>query len=504
MKLRIKALEGERIVELDPAGTPLVAGRGEQVALRLPDPAKNLSREHVSFRQVGGLVTLAVLSKVLGVLTSRGAVPAGGRADLGPGDTVEIGPYTITIEASPDPAAMAPGAVGLPAWTGAPAFPGQVAAPQAAPLGEFVVPPLTPAAQGGFSQGGAASTAGAADGPLNVIGPAAPADVLAGARAVDDFLGGDQPPAVPAAVVPPLVVEMRREPEHAANPPWAAPPPTSVVQAPPAAPHVASDIAAILQQIQLPGSVAPAAPAAVVPEIAQGPAAAVDPAAQVYPAQMPIPVPEEERTVRQAPRPALHFDAAAFARGLGIAMPESLSSEDWVRIGSTLRQLADAMNQLMGDRAALKGELRALNKTQLYLSENNPYKVGLSLDELLRHLLWGDSADGAFMSADHAVREAIDDLRAHNLAIIAASRASVEGTVREFSPEQLRRHLATSRAARLVAIMEHGQLWRSYVDYYDLKSSQMADWLEALFEKHFVAAYSREADRLSQAHIPLP
>jgi hypothetical protein len=31
----------------------------------------------------------------------------------------------------------------------------------------------------------------------------------------------------------------------------------------------------------------------------------------------------------------------------------------------------------------------------------------------------------------------------------------------------------------------------------------MADWLEALFERHFVNAYSREADRLSQQHILL-
>lgn len=502
MKLRIKAPEGERIVELDPAGTPLVAGRGEQVGLTLPDPAKNLSREHVSFRQVGGLVTLTVLSKVSGVVTSRGPVPAGGRADLGPGDTVGIGPYTLTVEASPEAALRPPGGEHLPAWVGMPAFPGPVAAaPQAAGLSEFIVPPRPAAVPGGFSQGGAVGPAGSVEDPLGVIGPTASEGDLAGVRAIDEFLGGSLPPAPPAMVVPPLVVEMRREPAPAVMPPWVPPAPPFTDPAP-AAPAVAPDIAAILQQIQVPGSVPPAVPSVVTPEIAREAVALTPSAPAAQPA--PMPVPEDERTVRQHPKPAVDFDAAAFARGLGIAMPENLTSEDWERIGSTLRQLADAMNQLMRDRAALKGELRALNKTQLYLSENNPYKVGLSVDELLRHLLWGDSAEGAFMPADRAVREAIDDLRAHNLAIIAASRASVEGTVREFSPEQLRRHLATTRAARLVAIMEHGQLWRSYLDYYDLKSSQMADWLEALFEKHFVAAYSREADRLSQAHIPLP
>ena len=206
---------------------------------------------------------------------------------------------------------------------------------------------------------------------------------------------------------------------------------------------------------------------------------------------------------RPSPGAALTPDLQSFAEGLGLPAPSTLTPADWQRIGSTLRQLVDAMNQLMQDRAALKSELR-MNRTERYLSENNPYKADIALDDLLRHLICGEGTGSAFMPADAAVREAADDLRAHNLAIIAASRASVEGTLREFSPDQLRKHLSVTRAAKVVALMEHGQLWRSYMAYYEQKSTHMGDWLDAMFEKHFVDTYTQEALRLNQQHISLP
>lgn len=524
MKLRIQAPEGERRVELDPGGAPMVAGRGNAVALHLPDPARNLSREHVSFRRSGGVVAMTVLSKVAGVTTSRGLVAPGGQIELAAGDSVTLGAYTIAVEAAAA-APAAPAAAAPEAWMAPPPFLRPASPPPAGPaFVEFHVPGAARPAAPGFSSGGLAGPA-PADDPLQVIGGGAPAGDAAGPRAIDDFLAADAAPPPPAPIAP-LVIGLPPMPAAQARPSWSSDPtPAAATPAParvPAPEPVAApdDLMALLRGIQVPGvpGVAPVpAPAFVPPPPLQAAPEATQPLAvgphvgpNVAPNVGPNIGPPSAAAAPAAPvetpaqPPAPAFDAAAFARGLGMPVPEHLSADDWVRIGSTLRQLAEAMGQLMQDRKALKGELRALNKTQFYLSENNPYKMGLPIEALLRHLLWGGQADGAYMAADKAVREAIDDLRAHNLAIIAASRASVEGTVREFSPDQLKRHLTTTRAARVVAFMEHGQLWRSYLDYYEDRSTHMADWLEALFERHFVAAYSREADRLSQQHIPLP
>lgn len=517
MKLRIQAPEGERRVELDPGGAPMVAGRGNAVALHLPDPARNLSREHVSFRRSGGVVAMTVLSKVAGVTTSRGLVAPGGQIELAAGDSVTLGAYTIAVEAAAA-APPAPGPASPAAWMAPPPFLRPAGPPPAGPaFVEFHVPGAALPAAPGFSAGGLAGAA-PADDPLQVIGGGAPAGDAAGPRAIDDFLAGDAVPPPPAPIAP-LVIGLPPMPAGQARPSWrsepspaaATPAPARVPAPEPAAAPVAApdDLMALLRGIQVPGvpgaapvpapAFVPPPPLPAAPEATQPLPVGLNAGLNVGPpsaAAAPVDAP--------APPPTPAFDATAFARGLGMPVPECISADDWVRIGSTLRQLAEAMGQLMQDRKALKGELRALNKTQFYLSENNPYKMGLPIEALLRHLLWGGQADGAYMAADKAVREAIDDLRAHNLAIIAASRASVEGTVREFSPDQLKRHLTTTRAARVVAFMEHGQLWRSYLDYYEDRSTHMADWLEALFERHFVAAYSREADRLSQQHIPLP
>lgn len=105
------------------------------------------------------------------------------------------------------------------------------------------------------------------------------------------------------------------------------------------------------------------------------------------------------------------------------------------------------------------------------------------------------------MPVERAVREAAEDLLTHDLSIIAASRACVQGTVQEFDPQ-----LFVQRFGKkgLLDLMADAQLWRQYQAYYAQQSAQMADWLERLFEEHFVTAYCNEAERLSQQHVPLP
>ena len=61
-----------------------------------------------------------------------------------------------------------------------------------------------------------------------------------------------------------------------------------------------------------------------------------------------------------------------------------------------------------------------------------------------------------------------------------------------------------SATLRFFEFLDRGRLWESYEDYYGKRSEHMADWLERLFEEHFVSAYCNEAERLSQQHVPLP
>ena len=78
--------------------------------------------------------------------------------------------------------------------------------------------------------------------------------------------------------------------------------------------------------------------------------------------------------------------------------------------------------------AALKREMRA-ELTMIVSRENNPLKFSPNVDVALQHLL-GPPAPG-FMPAAPAVRDAFDDLRAHQLGVMAGMRAALDGGERD-------------------------------------------------------------------------
>jgi predicted component of type VI protein secretion system len=45
-------------------------------------------------------------------------------------------------------------------------------------------------------------------------------------------------------------------------------------------------------------------------------------------------------------------------------------------------------------------------------------------------------------------------------------------------------------------------MWEAYVERYRKQGEQMADWLEKIFSRHFVPAYSKESERLKMSMTP--
>lgn len=193
--------------------------------------------------------------------------------------------------------------------------------------------------------------------------------------------------------------------------------------------------------------------------------------------------------------------AAAFARGLGLAQAPALDEAAWERMGGAIRLIISGLIDLLNARAELKRELRVEDRTMLASRDNNPLKTGIDIESALRYLLISQDSLPGFKPAEAALREAVDELIAHELATMAASRAVVEGALREFDPKTLRKELSPAKS-RLPQFLDSSRMWDAYVDRYAGKESQMADWLERMFSRHFVPAYSRECERLKMQTAP--
>ena len=185
---------------------------------------------------------------------------------------------------------------------------------------------------------------------------------------------------------------------------------------------------------------------------------------------------------------------AAFADGLGLPADHGTNLESAERAGTMVRLLIEGLSQLLAARAELKRELRADDRTMLSGRDNNPLKLELSAHELVQYL-FAAQVMGGYMPAERAVRESVSELVVHEVATIAATRAAVEGALRDFEPARLKKKLMGGKSG-MFQMLDNAKIWEAYQQHYEKQSQHMADWLETMFSRHFMPAYSRETERL--------
>jgi type VI secretion system FHA domain protein len=104
------------------------------------------------------------------------------------------------------------------------------------------------------------------------------------------------------------------------------------------------------------------------------------------------------------------------------------------------------------------------------------------------------------MEPAEAMRDAFDDLRAHQLAFLAGMKAALEGVLLRFDPKQLESKLTQrSLLSNLLPASRKAQMWEVFQTLYTQISSEASDDFHELFGKAFLAAYEAQLDRLSQA-----
>jgi FHA domain-containing protein len=191
--------------------------------------------------------------------------------------------------------------------------------------------------------------------------------------------------------------------------------------------------------------------------------------------------------------------AIALRDGLGVpGLPvETLTPEFMKLIGTLLHEAMRGTVDLLVARAALKREVRA-EVTMIVSKENNPLKFSPSADVAINHLL-NPPARG-FMPADRAMRDAYDDLRAHQFAFLAGMRAALEGVLKRFDPAVLEGKLSqkSSGLSSLLPGSRKARMWDIFQELYGQISAEASDDFHELFGKEFLRAYESQIEQLSR------
>ena len=221
------------------------------------------------------------------------------------------------------------------------------------------------------------------------------------------------------------------------------------------------------------------------------------------------PAPSKPRAAAPAtrhpdPAPAAAAAAAAGADELlgallqGLDSPglrlQQLDPATMLLLGQLLRESLRGTVELLLARAALKRELRA-QMTMIVARENNPLKFSPTVEVALQHLL-GPPTKG-FMPPAQAVRDACDDLRAHQLGVMAGMRAALDGVLQRFDPQLLEAKITRkSGLTSLIPAARKARLWELFQELFSQLQSEAQDDFDELFGKAFLRAYEDQLDRL--------
>src|SRR5690606_30983552 len=192
------------------------------------------------------------------------------------------------------------------------------------------------------------------------------------------------------------------------------------------------------------------------------------------PAKSPAPAP--------APMPA---STAAAVAPAGQAAP----GDD---VEAILGIVVDGVMEVLRARAEIKNTFR-LPVTIIQRSENNPLKFAATPDEALRRVL---RPDGAFLSGATAFEDAFDDIRCHQMAMLAGMRAAFESLLAHFNPDRLDREVD---AGGRRAFAGKARYWERYREDFERTSRDPDECFRILFGDEFAKAYEAQLARLKSA-----
>lgn len=330
-----------------------------------------------------------------------------------------------------------------------------------------------------------------------------------------------QPMALqPAAYAPPPPPQMpppQMQPAPAQPPPFAPPPFTPPpFAAPPviAAPEPAMapppfEAPPVFQpQAEMPPTPAPAVhnpfdEAANRASPHRADEADVDPMAvttRQVPAAAPAPAPIVS-AAPVAPSPAAAQPAgvdaqAAFraflegAGAVGSPLIDEANAEAGLRAaGEVFRAMAEGLREILISRAAIKSEMR-IEATMIAAQGNNALKFSVTPEDAVAALLAPKRR--GYMAPLSAAKEAVSDIKEHEIAVMAGVQTALLSLLRRFDPDELEKRLSLGGLSAVLPGARKSRYWDSFRQVYGDITREAEDDFQTVFGRQFAKAYTAQ------------
>lgn len=162
-------------------------------------------------------------------------------------------------------------------------------------------------------------------------------------------------------------------------------------------------------------------------------------------------------------------------------------------LGALAKQSVQGLQQMLRTRAEIKNKLR-LGNTMLQESGNNPLKLSGNYAQTLNNLLLAQSG---YLAGPQAIRQALKDLQAHQVASFAASRTLLDSVFEQFSPTQLIYRFETSGQPNKWG-NKQAYYWQQYQLHHQ-KMSADQEWRHSQFIHDYARVYEEQAQYINTA-----
>lgn len=185
----------------------------------------------------------------------------------------------------------------------------------------------------------------------------------------------------------------------------------------------------------------------------------------------------------------------ALLRGLGLTglRTNKTPAETAELVGAMLREATSGTMAVLMARAMTKRESR-LEMTVLGAQANNPLKFFPDAESALSQML--TNAMSGYMPPVKSIGSAFEDLKAHELAVIAGMRAALDGVLARFNPALIEAKEPEGVMDKMMATTRKARMWERMVELYDDILREADDDFQHLFGEKFSAAYEDQIGRL--------
>lgn len=214
----------------------------------------------------------------------------------------------------------------------------------------------------------------------------------------------------------------------------------------------------------------------------------------------PPPMPAPSHTPSHAPAPAASADVQllidAFLQGAGVpegGLTRELTPQAMRELGLLVYHAVAGAMALIAVRQITKREIGA-ELTMIVATRNNPLKFLPTPEAAVMQIL-GPRMPG-FMAPVDSMADAFEDLRAHEVGVIAGTRAAFTEVLRRFDPKELEQRLG--KGGFLEGLMpgrREAKLWELFVAKFQEVYKDAQDDFDSLYGHAFTQAYEAEVRR---------